>query len=450
MSQELPLGVVLDQLRAMLGPTSWIANGFLTKVECTEEIETFAMSGDGRLLYNPKFKKKWITDERRLKEILLHEILHKVYNDFIRENDHWTNLGADVVINFTVRQMLGHCDLMNDFYKDDKSQEAFLCPDFTSPNQTPLSNLWRLLQGYNSVESEASNQDVIDALKGHFEEAKDAKSKKKPKLLGGHGEGKGEGERPDNQEEGEQPGKPVDISNEDMNRIAEDVQNAAANGGQIAGVGGVLGGMLTKAIETSLTIKSRVFKNFAQDNNMGKIKSYFTTTRRVSSVFPINPSRSNLLMVAAGQCPTIWRNEVRSESHQNKGLSVYIDVSGSMYQELPKICGLLRNMGSYLSEVYQFSNDVYKSTLKELAEGKIKSTGGTDFNCIIDSAANHGERKIVIITDGCADADQKRREMAKANIDKVMVILTGGWNNEDNWFSKTYKSQTYKLDELVK
>ena len=155
-------------------------------------------------------------------------------------------------------------------------------------------------------------------------------------------------------------------------------------------------------------------------------------------------------MVAAGQCPTIWRNEVRSESHQNKGLSVYIDVSGSMYQELPKICGLLRNMGSYLSEVYQFSNDVYKSTLKELAEGKIKSTGGTDFNCIIDSAANHGERKIVIITDGCADADQKRREMAKANIDKAMVILTGGWNNEDNWFSRTYKSQTYKLDELVK
>lgn len=434
-----------------MGPASWIANGFITKVEETTDIETFAMSGDGRLMYNPDFKKKYITNENTLQEILLHEILHKVYNDFIRANDHWTNLGADVVINFTVKQMLGHCELMEKFYKDDKSQQAFLCPSFHSPLQTPLANLWATLKRSSNVETEISNQEVIDALKGYFQEKKDKNNSKKPDLLGSHGEeqplpGAGGGD----EEEGEGKPSPTPMSQEDLNRIAEDLQNAAAQGGTIGGVGGALGAMLTRAISTNLTIKSRVFKNFAMDNNMGKIKSYFTTTRRVSSVFPINPSRSNILMVAAGYCPTIWRNEVRSQSEENKGISVYVDVSGSMCREMPKICGLLGNMRSYLTDVYQFSTQVHKSSLTELASGNFNSTGGTDFDCVAESAIKNGESKVVIITDGYADISSSLEKATKGTIKKAMVILTGGsYSNTNNWFSKNY-SDTYKLEDLVK
>ena len=435
----------------MLGPASWIANGFITKVTETEDVETFAMSGDGELLYNPKFKKKWITDENTLKEILLHEILHKVYNDFLRDNDHWTNLGADVVINFTVKSMLGHCDLMEKFYKDDRSQEAFLCPTFTSPYQTPLSNMWAILNNsHSTVTTEISNQEVIDALKGHFEKKNDKKSKKQPKLLGDHGEGQEEGDGGEGSESDSDKKAPAKISREDLNRIAEDIQKAGAQGGSLAGPGGVLGNILVNAIRSNLTIKSRVFKNFALDNNMGKIKSYFTTTRRVSSVFPINPSRSNLLMVAAGHCPTIWRNELRSENHKNKGVAVYVDVSGSMYREMPKICGLLGNMKSYLSQVYQFSTEVYRSEVKELSEGNFKTTGGTDFDCIVESAIKNSERKVVIITDGYAWISDDNEKRAKSCIDKALVILTGKRSaNKDNWFSKNY-GDTYLLEELVK
>lgn len=437
----------------MLGPTSWIANGFLTKVTETDSVDTFAISGNGELFYNPEFKKKWITNENKLQEVLLHEIMHKIYNDFLRTNDHWTNLGADVVINATVNQMLGHCELMQDFYKDDSSQESFLCPTHDSPFQTPLYNLWTLLRNTYNVETEISNQEVIDALRGHFEDPnRSKKDKKKPKLLGNHGQ---PGENPnggagDCEEEGEDGEGVTPLTREDLNRISEDLQKAPSAGGKIAGVGGVLGGIFTKAIKSNLTIKSRVFRDFAMDNNMGKVKSYFTTTRRTSAVFPTNPSRANLLMVAAGQCPTIWRNEVRSESSANKGLAVYIDVSGSMNSVLPKICGMLDNMRSYLTDIYQFSNMVHRSSLAELAAGKLHSTGGTDFNCVIDNAVAKSESKIVIITDGYADADDERRKKALSTIKKAMVILVGRYDNSDNWFSKTYKSQTYQLGDLVR
>jgi predicted metal-dependent peptidase len=49
-----------------------------------------------------------------------------------------------------------------------------------------------------------------------------------------------------------------------------------------------------------------------------------------------------------------------------------------------------------------YSNKISRITLKELKGGKVETTGGTDFDCVMNHAASlpHGVKKVVAFTDG--------------------------------------------------
>jgi hypothetical protein len=82
---------------------------------------------------------------------------------------------------------------------------------------------------------------------------------------------------------------------------------------------------------------------------------------------------------------------------------IYLDVSGSMSHHLPPLLGLiLPYVANGQALIYQFSTIVESLTLEKLKQGKLRTTQGTDINCLLAHvlAAKPPVRRVLILTDG--------------------------------------------------
>jgi len=105
----------------------------------------------------------------------------------------------------------------------------------------------------------------------------------------------------------------------------------------------------------------------------------------------------------AGIYPIFFDNTSTSRDNDSGEVAVYIDVSGSMGDNVNTIYSICAGLSEYLSNhIYLYSNKVEHITLKELKSGKIETTYGTDFDCVMNHMATlpHDIRKMVIFTDG--------------------------------------------------
>jgi len=84
------------------------------------------------------------------------------------------------------------------------------------------------------------------------------------------------------------------------------------------------------------------------------------------------------------------------------GLALYLDASVSMASELPVILGTVaRRCADVLAlPVRAFSVGVFDVTPRELARGRLRTEGGTDFTPLVDDLLRRRVRHAVIVTDG--------------------------------------------------
>lgn len=107
---------------------------------------------------------------------------------------------------------------------------------------------------------------------------------------------------------------------------------------------------------------------------------------------------------------TIWNQpgtvkarvpETPSKAH------VYLDVSGSMSRVLPHLLGLIMPyVATGQADVYQFSTRVTPLPLARLQRGWVRTTGGTDINCVLKHAleTTPAVKRVLILTDGAVGA----------------------------------------------
>jgi hypothetical protein len=81
---------------------------------------------------------------------------------------------------------------------------------------------------------------------------------------------------------------------------------------------------------------------------------------------------------------------------------VYLDVSGSMNAILPALLGLLLpHVAAGRAHVFQFSTVIAPLTLAALRSGQLRTTGGTDVNCVLAHALGTPHlRTVLLVTDG--------------------------------------------------
>ena len=82
-------------------------------------------------------------------------------------------------------------------------------------------------------------------------------------------------------------------------------------------------------------------------------------------------------------------------------VAVYLDVSGSMESWLPVLLKALSDHADLLEwPLFGFSTEVHPLQRHHLAEGRMRSTGGTDIACVSQHLIDHRIGRAVVITDG--------------------------------------------------
>lgn len=192
-----------------------------------------------------------------------------------------------------------------------------------------------------------------------------------------------------------------------------------------------------------------VFKKLMFDNIFHNVRTQarVKTAKYTSSpIIPVNLSKQDALLITEGIDVLLWKSRKWEYKTDVKLLPIYLDVSGSTYSYLPDIIKLICNVSDKLDYVWGFSNKVVKHTLDMLKENKINSTGGTDFDCIINHALENNYKHIVVITDGDGGTNHKYADIKDQILSVVTVLF--GYNNKNNFFTKNYGS-THDITEVT-
>ena len=164
-----------------------------------------------------------------------------------------------------------------------------------------------------------------------------------------------------------------------------------------------------------------------------RFKEEFRQKHSIVSPIPLYPSKKDLVLLASGLLPVYFHNKLNRPRQKNHGLAIYLDVSGSVNDSLPEILGILRRLQNEVTSVYQFSNEVVETSMRELTRGRIATTYGTSFDCVARSILDNAFGKAVVITDGYSNIESGLQKQMKGKAVKILTILFGGASEKNDF-----------------
>ena len=460
------------------GANAVFATRVINKVQLVsgdnKQIQTLEVGKDGIIWVNEKFWKERIKTRLDAKIVLLHELFHVVTGDTLKlesmtKSEHEiANISMDMRINAAICQ----CFLASQF---SLLSNSVLCKMYPAGGiiglLRPLSaygknSKYKLI--YSSLYENANtgntlNKDQLARAKEMFKSEEAIRAALKiliPRdqrestraiiFIGSHG-GEGVGRPQDKDQDNKQEIEEIDIGDLDegikqeiRNAIQQQVEETAKQGG----LSDILAEHMVHVIQTNKSIAMRALEQFACNAKINEIKAFYRKERRKSSVVPIQPSSRDIAMLAVGLPPAIWHNRSQVKKNINKNVAIYIDVSGSVTHWLPKLMGLVKNLDKGVKQIFAFSTEVHDHSVEEMSSGIYKTTGGTDFDCIVTHAFERDINKIIIFTDGYADVRQHDKTEIRKRIKDVAIVYFGDGVNKDNFFQKEY-DKGFDIKELL-
>jgi len=404
---KITLEIVRQTLRDALGFDSFTA-GFISKVEKDQNLPTAAITKDGLLTYNPEFIAKNVNCIQDLFCLLTHEMLHRMFNHFIHDSGLVENIAADAVINAVISNLYAtqsNCGyLFRKLYKS-KGIEGLLRP-LSRMRNSRFDATYDRLYTNRSCHNGMTTGELITTLRVLLPTDK----AQEILLLGSHG----------SKIEHEDP-----WPSETLERMANDFKRSILSQmGSHAGYSATLVDMFMEALRSHISIKRQILQRLTTNRKVDKFKELCHTRRITCSPVPVYPSKRDLILLASGFYPGFFHNQINQPSSRNKGLSLFIDVSGSVETYLPKILGILRNLRREITTVYLFSNKVFEVAFSALLKGQVKTTGGTDFDCVAESIIENRIDKAVIITDGYASMSlSNQSKLGKQGIVTLTILF---------------------------
>lgn len=496
--QENPLEVSYDTIyNALLNVFPDHANlilSYLRRIILIEKnlpwFSTMGVSREGDLYISKEFWDKYMIDKDALSTVLSHELRHclsaDIYTIKSKEDgdDYELQNSADLIamdarINAYIcmtRPDIFPEDFLSSFYNSEaianEPLHALLTPSgYLGDMQDPdLKELQDYHTKFYNTEEFCSHHELSEKILKIL--------KKRPKqktltikLIGGHGQGGKELTEEDFKDcdqiiiEQEDPGKfreesydSIDTSasqcepqtiEEKIKEIVKDTMaQQSANSAGKGNASSVNFIKLCDKVTEKLDISK--FKKMMVDSLFHNVRTQAREKTSKYSTSPLVPTRistTDLLLLSAGATPLLWKTPKYQYKFNNALLPIYLDVSGSTYSYLTRIVKLITNISTELEYVWGFSNKVAKHTVDQLREGKLNTTGGTDFDCILDHAKENKYKHIVVISDGCAycrlDATKKKQE----GLVSVVSVLFG-YANQNNYFSNVY-GNTKMIEEVI-
>jgi hypothetical protein len=116
----------------------------------------------------------------------------------------------------------------------------------------------------------------------------------------------------------------------------------------------------------------------------------------------------------------VWQTSRVSSSGSAQ---VYLDVSGSMYAEMPLIIGLLIRLGGYIRRPFWAFSDVVAPASIRDNQLVADTTGGTTMSCVLEHLVQTRPPAAVVITDGYIEP-LDRRLVRRTNKTRLHAIVT--------------------------
>jgi hypothetical protein len=416
---KITLDIVRSVLRNSLGRDSFVGS-FVKRVEEDPNCSTACITADGRMQYAPQFVGRYVTSEEDLFCLVMHELMHPMFGHFVHGAGELENIAADMVINASISQLFarasGEGSLFKKFYEPHGIQ-GLLRP-MSRMRDSRYDSLYDVFYSFGRRSDRwLSTGEVIQTLKV-LTPTLDMHA---VVLLGSHGTAGGK--------DGEaSAGAGLHgLSAEDLGRVAEDLKKAVKRSlGPNAGYSMNLFELFVDALKTHLSIKKALLQKFATRQKVDNFRQTTRHTRVCVSPIPIHPSKRDLVLLSAGIVPFHYRNRATGVTTKKQGLAVYLDVSGSVNEHLPEIIGVLQSLRTDLTSVFLFSNQVVEVPFHSLLQGAVKTTYGTDFNCIANSIIEHALDKAVVLTDGYACLKPELQDELKRRKVRMMTVLFGG------------------------
>ncbi len=412
---RITLDLVRQTLREALGRESFIAS-FIKTIEESPDVPTASISYDGTLRYNPGFVAKHIACAEDLFCLVMHEIMHPMFGHFVYKGGQTENLAADMVINASISVLFPDASGCGSLFKktyEPQGMEGLLRP-LSRMHDSRYGRLYDTFYGYGRSGPRLSTGEVIQSLKvlTPMNEACSIV------LLGSHGR--------DTSTARDSAGL-GGLSAETLCRIAEDLRRSAQSPkNHRAGYGDSLYELFLEFIKTHLSIRKVLLQKFATKRKVDRFKQSVHRPAIGVSPIPLHPSKRDFVLLAAGIPPFHYHNHVQRVAVKEHGLAVYLDVSGSVNEHLPEIVGVLSGLKAELISIFLFSNKVVEIPFKTLLAGQVRTTYGTDFDCIADSILERGFDKAVILTDGYASlAEDKQTELKKRKLQTLTILFAG-------------------------
>lgn len=136
------------------------------------------------------------------------------------------------------------------------------------------------------------------------------------------------------------------------------------------------------------------------------------------------PGRRDYPFLAMGFWPALFHGPRLDRALDEQRARVYVDVSGSFESQQARVFGFLLALADEVGPtVFQFSNRVEEISIREIAEGVRRTTGGTDFDCVLRHALERRFRRIVVITDGIGDLDEANAEAFRVSGASLYLVL---------------------------
>jgi len=358
----------------------------IVTVQYTNSVPTLAVTAQEkpRLLVNLDFVCKHCHCEEDVKAVLLHEFLHVLLNHTIdfKIVTPALNIALDAIINAIIHRLAGPIisDFFSRFYADETEITRLLRP-YNSIDQTNrLDQIWADLYAGKLVVD-----DILD-LAEQLTTPKDLDC-----LLVGNHAG-------------------LETCDKDSvlgEAVRETLQQMDGSGIwrdiQLPGLGGALADAEALAVNDS-------YREWEQDawRILRKCLTDDKNNRHIIPVdiditLPVLTPADRRAWLRAGWSPILPSSRSTTKvrrQESGKTAQVYLDISGSMNEELNALVGLLWKLRRHIrSPFWSFSNTVESA---EIIDGQLKTcgTGGTDLNPVLEHIIKTRAKKSIIITDG--------------------------------------------------
>lgn len=461
----------------------------------TPSFPTLGISAEGSLFINETFWHKHIRSDNDLQTFIAHELFHYTSADvfsIVTEKDtkdyQLINMANNIAMDSRINALI--CNLFpqiipenvfRKFYNEEMIQKDWLhkllAPGYNFDHNKNVEE-----KGFGEIYNSFYDSEV---MKPHhiladkvIEVLKKRPGKKtlKISLLGSHGMNIDDLTEEDMKDIDAIEVDMSGVSKEQLDKMKEDINKAAkeqaqeekVEGGErstkdklksaihdmLAGEAGRQAGkssqlahtLIRQAIEVTEKFDIARFKKMAFDNIFHNVRSQARVKIGSYSTSPMLPSsfnKTDLIKIAAGIPVPIFKTKRYAYKFDKNLLPIYLDVSGSTNPFLPEIVRLIANVSNELDYVWGFSTEIHMHNMEELEQGKLKTTGGTDFDCVIDHAEQNKFEHIVVITDG----EAYTRRKGKPEFLKSVVTILFGYSRKDNYFSVEY-GNTHSIEEV--